>query len=139
MTPKQIRIVKQSWSILQKIDPVIVADVFYTKLFHDKPPLRKMFPEKMEDQYKKLIDMISVIIGRLDRLDELTQDIEDMAKRHTGYGVKDQHYTLVGNALLWTLAKGLGNDWTDEMKDAWIECYTTLTNIMVRSAKKNQT
>jgi hemoglobin-like flavoprotein len=37
------------------------------------------------------------------------QKILKTCLRHTGYGVKPDHYRLVGNALLWTLEKGLGS------------------------------
>jgi nitric oxide dioxygenase len=67
---------------MQKIDPAIVADVFYSKLFSDKPALRRMFPTKMDQQYRKLIDMLSAIIARLDRLEELKEG-------HRGDGADD--------------------------------------------------
>jgi nitric oxide dioxygenase len=136
MTNHEIALVKKSWSILQKIDPAIVADVFYSKLFSDKPALRRMFPARMDQQYRKLIDMLSVIIARLDRLEELTADMEAMARRHVGYGVKEQHYKLVGTALLWTLQKGLGADWNAELHDAWISCYNKLSGVMINASQK---
>lgn len=138
MTNQQIILVKRSWALIQQIDASLVADVFYSKLFADKPRLRKMFPNKMEEQYKKLVDMMSTVVARLDRLAELTADIEAMAVRHAGYGVKQEHYTLVGSALLWTLEKALGNDWTMELKNAWTECYSTLSSVMANAANRNQ-
>ena len=134
MTHEQIMLVKRSWSILQKVDPALVADVFYSKLFADKPSLRRMFPINMTDQYRKIIDMINVVVSRLDRIDELTDDIAAMAERHVGYGVKNVHYALVGNALLWTLEKGLGKDWTTDVKAAWAACYQLLTDVMVKQS-----
>ncbi len=68
MTEEQITLVKNSWKIFGNIDPAIVADVFYTKLFFDNPRLRRMFPKYMNLQYKKLIDMLTSIITRLDNL-----------------------------------------------------------------------
>ena len=136
MTNQEIALVKKSWSIMQKIDPAIVADVFYSKLFSDKPALRRMFPSKMDQQYRKLIDMLNAIIARLDRLEELKEDIEAMGRRHVGYGVKEQHYKLVGTALLWTLQKGLGADWNAELHEAWISCYNKLSGVMINASQK---
>jgi hemoglobin-like flavoprotein len=59
-----------------------------------------------------------------------------MAKRHEDYGVKPEHYNLVGNALLYTLQKGLGKQWTDEKKSAWINCYSILSGTMITIANK---
>ena len=94
-----------------------------------------LFPKKMEEQYSKLMDMLSVIIARLDRMDELNDDIAAMARRHIQYGVRPAHYKLVGNALLWTLRQGLGQDWTLELEQAWTKCYSNLADTMMRAAE----
>lgn len=135
MTDAEIRLVKQSWRILRAIDPAIVGDLFYSKLFMANPSLRNMFPKKMDEQYNKLIDMLSVIIARLDRMDELNDDIAAMARRHVHYGVRPAHYKLVGNALLWTLRQGLGQDWTLDVEQAWTKCYANLADTMMRAAE----
>ena len=121
---------------MRKIKPEILGDVFYTKLFYDNPELRKMFPHEMEEQNKKLIDMLNVIIERLENLDELKGEIIAVAKRHVDYGVKTEHYNMVGTALLWTLQKALGKDWTEELRTAWINCYNVLSGTMITAASK---
>ena len=136
LTAKEITLVKKSWVSIRKIDPLIIGDVFYTKLFYDHPELRKMFPQNMEAQYGKLIDMLSTIIARLHKLDDLKGEIAHMAKRHVEYGVKPEHYNLVGKALIWTLQKGLGKEWNDEVKAAWINCYAILSGTMITAAGK---
>jgi hemoglobin-like flavoprotein len=85
-------------------------------------------------QSKKLVDMLSMIVGRLDNLEELTQEIRQLAIRHVSYGVKAAHYKLIGAALLWTLEQGLGRDWNDQVKEAWEACYTILSNTMINAA-----
>ncbi len=131
LTQEHIRIVKKTWRIFRSVDPVIVADTFYSKLFNDTPSLRSMFPKDMQKQYLKLMDMLSTIIARLDNLQSLVSEIKAMAQRHVQYGVRPANYKLVGKALLWTLQKGLGKDWNEEVKDAWEKCYTTLANTMI--------
>ena len=134
MTEEQINIIKRTWKIFRSIDPVLVGDTFYSKLFSDTPALRKMFPKNMDDQYRKLMDMLSTLVARLDHLNELTDDIGAMARRHVHYGVRPAHYKLVGKALLWTLDQGLGTDWTPEVKEAWVRCYTILSETMINAA-----
>lgn len=133
MTPGQVILIKKTWKIFRSIDPVLIGDTFYSKLFTDTPRLRHLFPQKMEAQYAKLIDMLNVVVARLDRFDELSADIEAMAQRHVKYGVRPAHYKLVGTALLWTLQQGLGPDWTPEVRDAWTQCYTALAEAMITS------
>jgi nitric oxide dioxygenase len=134
MTTAQILLVKKTWKVFRGISPATVGDLFYSKLFTDNPALRKMFPADMEKQYQKLIDMLNSIVIRLDKLDELTAEIAAMAQRHVEYGVRPAHYKLVGSALLWTLQKGLGDDWNEEVKTAWVTCYTLLADTMINSS-----
>jgi len=136
LTKKEIGLIKKSWGVIRNIDQAVVGDVFYSKLFFENPELRKMFPENMEAQYRKLIEMLNVIVARLEKLDELKSEITIMAERHVSYGVKPQHYNLVGVALIWTLQKALGNEWDDETKAAWINCYTILSGTMITAAGK---
>lgn len=134
MTAQQVSLVKNSWKIFQKIDPVLVGDVFYSRLFSAAPKLQHMFSVSKTEQSKKLIEMLNIIVGRLDRLDELTNDIKQLAIRHVGYGVKPEHYDAVGNALLWTMEQGLGKDWNEELNGAWTACYALLSKTMIAAA-----
>ena len=54
--------------------------------------------------------------------------------RHTDYGVHDEHYAIVGEALLWTLEQGLGEHYTPEVADAWAAVYTLLATVMKQAA-----
>ena len=139
MTKEQILLVKKTWSIFREIDPVLVGDVFYSKLFFDMPSLEKLFHTSKEEQSRKLIEMFNVIVGRLDNLEELTEEIKQLAIRHVQYGVKEYHYKAVGAALLWTLQQGLGKDWDEEIKEAWASCFNILSTTMINaSGYKNQ-
>ena len=124
MTADQIKLVKKSWRIMMGIDPVLMGETFYGKLFNDHPELRHYFPRDMEEQYLKLTDMLSSIILRLDRHDNSA--LVEMGKRHVGYGVRPAHYNMVGKAMLWMLSKALGSEWDQATEEAWIQCYTEL-------------
>jgi len=136
MKEEQITLVKNSWKMFRKVDAGLIGDVFYSKLFCDNPQLRSMFPSPMEQQYKKLIDMLSVVISRLDNISELAHDIKALAVRHESYGVKPQHYRAAGNALLWTLKRGLGNDWNNDLYEAWMAAYTKLSEAMIAAVRQ---
>jgi hemoglobin-like flavoprotein len=66
----------------------------------------------------------------LDRLDGLIPALEALGRRHTIYGVRDEHYATVGDALLWTLEQRLGDDCTPAVREAWAIAYGTLTEMM---------
>jgi hemoglobin-like flavoprotein len=48
--------------------------------------------------------------------------------------VEDTHYDTVGSALLWTFEKGLGDAFTQEVKEAWTTIYTLLAGAMKEAA-----
>ena len=51
-----------------------------------------------------------------------------------GYGVRDEHYGTVAVALLSTLALGLGDAFTDEVREAWATVYWVLADTMKAGA-----
>ena len=113
------------------------AVLFYRRLFELDPSLERMFRGDMTEQRRKLMQMLTAAVKGLDRLDKLVPVVEDLGRRHTGYGVADSHYDTVGAALLWTLEKGLGSAFTPEVKDAWISVYTLLASTMKNAAKES--
>ncbi len=135
MTNEEIELVKSSWA---KVVPISdkAAELFYGKLFELDPELKKLFPEDMEGQGKKLMMMINTAVNGLDRLDEIVPAVESLGERHVGYGVTDKDYDTVGEALIWTLEQGLGDDFTDDVKSAWVDVYTILADTMKGAAAK---
>ena len=78
--------------------------------------------------------MINTVVEGLENTDELVPAVQDLGVRHAGYGVTDAHYDTVAEALLWTLGQGLGDDFTDEVKEAWTEAYMVLATTMKDAA-----
>ena len=79
--------------------------------------------------------MIGLAVKGLDDLNKLVPAVQHLGRSHAGYGVEDKHYDTVGEALLWTLEKGLGDSFTPELKQAWAEVYTVLASTMKDAAK----
>ena len=111
------------------------AMLFYQRLFEIAPELRAMFRSDMTEQRKKLMQMLTAAVKGLDRLEQLVPVVEDLGRRHAGYGVEDRHYDTVGAALLWTLEMGLGAAFTADVKDAWATVYEVLATTMKNAAR----
>src|SRR5690349_20422605 len=108
LTPRQIALVQDSFAVVAPIADD-AASLFYRRLFELDPSLQAMFRGDMREQRKKLMQMLTAAVKGLNHLDRLVPVVEDLGRRHAGYGVADQHYDTVGAALLWTLEKGLGS------------------------------
>jgi hemoglobin-like flavoprotein len=86
------------------------------------------------EQKRKLIAMLATAVTNLHQVEKIIPAVQDLGRRHVGYGVTAKHYEPVGAALLWTLEKGLGSDFTPPLKTAWTEAYMTLAGVMQSAA-----
>ena len=128
-------IVKESF---RKVIPIAdqAAILFYARLFELDPSLRPLFRGDMVEQGKKLMSMIGMTVGMLHRLDMVVPHLKELGVRHSGYGVTEQHYATVGTALLWTLEKGLGPEFTPDVREAWTSAYSLIANTMIGAARE---
>ncbi|MEJ2464306.1 MAG: globin family protein [Candidatus Thiodiazotropha sp.] len=133
MTPEEINHVKSSWA---KVEPIAdkAAALFYGRLFELHPEVRAYFKGDMDEQGRKLMAMIGLAVNSLDNLEPLLPAIRESGKRHAEYGVQEADYDKVAGALLWTLEKGLGDAFTDEVRQAWIITYQALAGEMKTGA-----
>jgi len=135
MEKEEIDLVKKSWTyVTTHIHEA--GSIFYGILFEKAPEVRNLFKGDMTAQSKKLMTMLSFIVSKLDNLDELTDDIRNLAVRHENYQAKPEYYPLVGWALIETLKTGLGNQWTKEHEKAWTQVYSLLSQTMINHYKK---
>jgi hemoglobin-like flavoprotein len=133
MTPEQKDLVQGSFAKVAPIAPQAAA-LFYGRLFELDPSLKPLFKSDLKDQGDKLMKTLAFAVNGLDDLGAIVPAVEDLGKRHVAYGVKDEHYATVGAALLWTLEKGLGDAFTDDVKEAWVEVYGVLSTTMKKAA-----
>ena len=132
MSQNNIALVKNSWAIVAQLEMEVVGGLFYNRLFEIMPSVKPMFSKTpMPEQSKKLLTMLSYVIGKLDKLEEIMDEVTKLARRHTQYGVKNEHYAAVGTALLWTLEQGLGELWNATLAAAWTEIYGILAGAMM--------
>lgn len=136
MNPATVSLVQSSF---QKVLPI--ADqamvIFYDKLFEINPSLQSLFPsnkEKMGNQRNKLRNMLAAAVAGLSNINKLVPILQNLGKRHATYGVEATHYNDVGAALLSTLEVGLGDDFTPEVKQAWVDVYGVMANTMIEAA-----
>nr|VFK62948.1 MAG: Hemoglobin-like flavoprotein [Candidatus Kentron sp. UNK]VFK70669.1 MAG: Hemoglobin-like flavoprotein [Candidatus Kentron sp. UNK] len=135
MTPTQIALVKNTWKKVESIADV-AAQLFYGRLFELDPSVRLLFTGDMKEQGAKLMKMIGVAVNAVDEIDTIIEAVRSSGRRHVGYGVEEKHYETVGEALLWTLEKGLGDEFTPEVKDAWAVLYNEVASIMKDAARE---
>jgi hemoglobin-like flavoprotein len=135
MTEDQKKLIRSSFAQIAPNAQAVAAQ-FYERLFILDPTLKPLFKGDMTDQGRKLMAMIGIAVAHLDRLDEIVPAVQQLGARHAGYGVPTESYDTVGAALAWTLAQGLGDDFTSEMAAAWSDCYATIAAVMQQGAAR---
>ena len=133
MKSAHIKLVQDSWKLVAPIADDTAA-MFYAKLFEINPALQPLFRGDMREQGRKLMAIITTAVNSLTKLETIIVAVQDLGRRHGDYGVEQQDYDTVAEALLWTLEKSLGAAWNEDLKAAWVETYTTLAGIMVAAA-----
>lgn len=133
LTPDLIDLVQSSFA---KVVPIadVAADLFYNRLFEIAPEVKPFFRHDMQKQGRKLMTTLGLVVGSLKDLDAILPAVKALAVKHVGYGVVPAHYEHVGDALIWTLEKGLGENFSPEARSAWLATYTALSNVMIAEA-----
>lgn len=130
MTHHQIDLIRQSWAMVKPIAEA-AGVLFYQKLFAAAPGIRHLFKQDINPQANKLMQVLGYIVSKLDKMDELIPEVQQLGVRHNGYGAEPAHYELVGQCLMDALREGLGPHWNPEVQDAWVTAYNTLKSTMI--------
>jgi hemoglobin-like flavoprotein len=136
MTPEQIADIRRTWAMVTPIADA-AAVLFYDRLFAIDPATKPLFRRTdMAAQRATLMGTLALVVKGIDGLDRLVPIVENLGRRHAGYGVIAQHYISVGSALMWTLAQGLGPEFTPSVRDAWANAYGILATVMQDAAAR---
>lgn len=125
-----VKLLKQSFDLVVPQKEAF-AEAFYHRLFTLCPQTKALFANTdMKRQQSALMAMLAVVITGIVRGDDITPVIEQLGRRHHGYGVKPEFYPIVGRALLETFKEFLGENWKPEIEASWATAYQVLTQIM---------
>lgn len=133
ISERQKKLVQDSFA---KVEPIAdqAAEIFYNKLFEFDPALKALFKSDMKSQGRKLMSTLKVAVKGLDDLGSLVPVLEKIAVQHLSYGVQAKDYTPVGNALLYALKVGLGDAWNAELRQAWVDTFRVVAQVMKAKA-----
>ncbi len=110
---------------------------FYERLFTRFPETRALFAATdMSELRKKLQQTLALIVQHLQHPEVLDGMLGELGQRHVTYGIRPEHYPLVGTALLETFADFLGKHWTQEHHDAWVKGYEAVSGLMLKGAQE---
>ncbi|BAZ51289.1 globin domain protein [Nostoc sp. NIES-4103] len=108
---------------------------FYDNLFIAHPEVKPLFANiDMARQHNMLLNALVLVVENLRKPEVLGQALKGLGARHVGYGASPQHYGAVGEALLVTFEEYLQQDWTPEVKQAWLGAFEVIEAEMLQGA-----
>ncbi|MGB3203842.1 MAG: pentapeptide repeat-containing protein [Crinalium sp.] len=111
------------------------AASFYENLFRLYPEVQPLFANtEMAKQQKKLLNALVLVVENLRSPSALEPVLKILGERHIAYGAIANSYPAVGEALITTFEQYLQQDWTTEVKQAWIDAYGAITDLMLKGA-----
>ncbi|MFE4677794.1 globin domain-containing protein [Streptomyces sp. NPDC056723] len=134
---------EQSTPVIRTTLPVVgaaigdIAELFYTKLFDDRPELRRdLFNRGNQasgEQQKALAGSIAAFASMLVENPEARPDamLARIANKHASLGITSDQYKLVHQHLFSAIGDVLGEAVTDEVAAAWDEVYWLMANALI--------
>lgn len=108
-----------------------LAKYFYAEVFYrGGPEVMDMFPPSMTAQRDRLLAALVQIITNVDDLEKLGEFLTGLGRDHRKFAVRPEHYDVVGQALLATLAEFAGDAWTPEVRETWAGAYALIAKVM---------
>jgi nitric oxide dioxygenase len=115
---------------------VSVVMLFYGRLFEMAPEVRSLFKINIRDQARKLMDTLSMVVDAVDRFEVLRPRLEELGRRHVGYGAQPEHYKVLCSALVWAMGQALSVEFDRETKAAWAELLDAVSTVMLDGASQ---
>lgn len=131
ISARQSAMIRESFDLLQeRLEPASVY--FYETLFAREPSLRTMFRDDLAGQGMKFMTTLGIVIENIDHPVRLGDRFGELGKGHALIGVKAAHFAPMGEALIDTLRKELGEAFSDELEAAWRAAYAELSERVIR-------
>ena len=111
---------------------------FYSHLFLTHPETRPMFPPAMAGQRDRFVRALIEVVGKVHQVQAVVPYLQQLGRDHRKYGVKAEHYPVVGVSLLATLEHFLGEDWTPELAADWAAAYDLVAKVMTNAAAESE-
>jgi hemoglobin-like flavoprotein len=143
--------VSTSWDTLKMTDNYkeVVGELIFQRLFELEPKTRSIFQMgdvgnkdlKSHPNFTKhahvIVDMIDYAVDCLGPdVDSLAEHLNDLGRRHIGYGVQASHVPIMGEASVFALEKVLGSQFTASDRKDWTTIFQFMTGNMIKGMMK---
>ncbi len=114
-----------------------LMDVFYARLFAAAPAVKPLFAgTDLKKQKAMLLGTLVLLRKSLRNLDAIVPKLHELGARHVAYGAEPEHYPVVGEVLLASMAEIAGPAWSPEYERAWTAAFGIVAGAMIAGAEQ---
>ena len=133
---------------------------FFVGIFQKYPEIKQLFPfgmdiedmtveeirncKRLQLHAYKVMETLASVVGGLQDFQALIPALRELGLRHITWGILPEHYDMIFDTLIDTIAKrvmlsntaGIADDamtmliWTKETREAWEICYDAIKSVM---------
>ena len=116
-------------------DGEALVDAFYARLFAVVPAVEPLFARTdMRRQKSMLLAALVLLRKSLRNLDAIVPTLRRLGACHVAYGARPEHYPVVGEVLIASMAEVAGDAWRPEYERAWAVAYDVVATVMLDGA-----
>jgi len=136
--------VQRSWACVEELGAASFGEMVFAEFFRMKPGAKELLPPEVQEKYwdwstkasevsessgvampiapqlfAKVVNLIGGAVVGLHDPQDLVPSLVRLGARHATYGVNQEHFSIMGKALVVTLRRLLGDSFTSEVELAW--------------------
>jgi hemoglobin-like flavoprotein len=112
-----------------------LMDIFYARLFAVVPAVKPLFAcTDLQRQKAHLLGALVLLRRSLRDLDAIVPTLRELGARHVAYGARPEHYPVVGEVLIASMAELAGDAWRPECERAWAAAFAVVAGVMLDGA-----
>jgi hemoglobin-like flavoprotein len=116
-----------------------LMETFYERLFTVAPAVRPLFAgTDLRRQKAMLLGTLVLLRKSLRDLDAIVPKLRELGARHVAYGAAPDHYPVVGQVLIGSMADIAGDAWRPEHGRAWAAAFDLVAGAMLDGAASAQ-
>eukprot|EP00899_Mesostigma_viride_P012760 jgi/Mesvir1/21485/Mv03935-RA.1 len=142
LTKQELAVISHSWALIagQLKTTLDFGTIFYRHLFAIAPETASFFSQQSCVQEMAFSLMFRSLIVNLERTCFIVETLKKCAHRHVRYGVKVEHFPVVGQALVAAIIECLGGvDAMDPgVADAWIKLWGKIVEVMSDEIRRTE-
>lgn len=142
---QDVDVVQRTWALITGAGAENIGVLLFRHIFTIAPEALSLYKFRSEPNVRfcntpglkahsvRVVSTIGASVEGLNNVQALVPMLQDLAVRHSTYGVVRSHFVVVGKALLLTLEDFLKSAWSEKVQSAWAKVWHLVATTMIVS------